>query len=85
MSVVIPIIELTSKGQEIMAKMASEHADLTTEPTFKELQSEFEALVKAKYKDELLAVTYTRCYGILLAHITKEQMTDIVRLQKEYN
>lgn len=85
MSVVIPIIELTSKGQEIMAKMASEHAELTTEPTFIELQREFEELVKAKHKDELLAVTYTRCYGILLAHITKEQMTDIIRLQKEYN
>jgi disulfide oxidoreductase YuzD len=79
------IMELTTKGQEIMAKMADLHAEQTAVPTFKELQNEFEALIKAKHPDETLATTYTRCYGIALAHLTKAQMTEMVRLQKEYN
>ena len=68
-----------------MAKMASEHADLITEPTFVELQREFEEMVKAQYPDDNLAMIYTRCYGIALAHLTKEQMTEIVRLRKGTN
>jgi hypothetical protein len=79
------IMELTNKGQEIMARMASEHADLNTEPTFGELSEEFERLVKAEYPNEDLAMTYARCYGIALAHLTKEQMTEMVRLRKATN
>lgn len=82
MSVVSPIIELTSKGQEIMAKMASEHAEQTHEPTFSELREEFEALVIAENPDDSLALNYTRCYGILLAHITKDQMSQIIKNRK---
>ena len=76
------IIELTSKGQEIMAKMASEHAEQTHEPTFQELVDELEALVKQQYPNEDLAVTYSRCYGIVLAHITKDQMSQIIKNRK---
>ena len=68
-----------------MARMASEHAEATRVPTRMELQNEFEELVKLEYPNEPLATTYTRCYGILLAHITKEQMTEIIQLQKDYN
>jgi hypothetical protein len=84
MSEGIAIMELTSKGQEIMAKMASEHAEQNTQPTYKELRDEFEALIKAEHPDEDLARIYTRCYGILLAHITKAQLIEVIRLHKEY-
>ena len=66
-----------------MAKMASEHADQTTAPTFMELQDELEALVKAQNPNDSLAMIYTRCYGILLANITTEQMTAIVNRWKK--
>lgn len=65
-----------------MAKMASEHAEQTTTPTFRELVNEFEALVIAEYPNETLATTYARCYGILLAHTTKDQMNQIIELRK---
>lgn len=77
-------MELTTKGQDIMAKMASEHADLNTAPTFDDLQKELEDLVKAEHPEETLAMTYTRCYGILLANITTEQMTAIVNRKKRF-
>lgn len=77
-------MELTTKGQDIMAKMASEHADLNTTPTFSDLQKELEDLVKAEHPEETLAMTYTRCYGILLANITTEQMTAIVNRKKRF-
>ena len=67
-----------------MAKMASEHADLNTAPTFSDLQRELEDLVKAEHPEETLAMTYTRCYGILLANITTEQMTAIVNRKKRF-
>jgi hypothetical protein len=77
-------MELTNKGQEIMAKMASEHADLNTTPTSSDLQKELEDLVKAENPDDTLAMIYTRCYGILLANITTEQMTAIVNRKKRF-
>jgi organic hydroperoxide reductase OsmC/OhrA len=76
-------MELTTKGQEIMAKMADLHAEQTAIPTFLELQQELERLVKAEHPEETLAMTYTRCYGILLANITTEQMLTIVNRRKK--
>jgi hypothetical protein len=75
-------MELTTKGQEIMAKMADLHAEQNSVPTFSELQEELERLVKADNPEETLAMTYTRCYGILLANITTEQMLAIVNRRK---
>jgi hypothetical protein len=75
-------MELTNKGQEIMAKMADLHAQQNTIPSFGDLVEEFQELVKAEHPNESLAMTYTRCYGILLANITTEQLTAIVARRK---
>jgi hypothetical protein len=82
MSVATAIIKLTNKEQETMAKMADLHAEQNSIPTFTEMVKEFEALVKAKYPNDDLAMIYARCYGIALAHLTKEQMTEIIRNRK---
>jgi len=65
-----------------MAKMADLLAEQTSIPTFTEMVEEFEALVKAEYPNDDLAMIYSRCYGIALAHLTKEQMTEIIRNRK---
>lgn len=65
-----------------MAKMASEHAEQTHEPTFNELVEEFQELVKAQHPDERADLIMARCYGIVLAHITKDQMAKIVSNRK---
>lgn len=83
MSVVSPIIELTSKGQEIMAKMASEHAEQTHIPTRTELSQRLEAVIKREYPDYSLSDIYITAYGILLANTTKEKLSEIIRVWEE--
>lgn len=83
MSVVSPIIELTSKGQEIMAKMASEHAEQTHIPTRTELSKKLEAIIQEQNPNYSLADVYAAAYGILLANTTKEKLSEIVRIWEE--
>jgi hypothetical protein len=82
MSEVSPIIELTSKGQEIMARMASEHAEATRVPTRMELSKELEAMIQEENPNFTLADVYISAYGILLANTTKEKLSEIIAVWK---
>ena len=76
-------MELTSKGQEIMAKMASEHAEQTHVPTLRELSAKLEAILKREHPTYDLANIYAAAYGILLANISKEKLSEIIRVWEE--
>lgn len=68
-----------------MAKMASEYAEQNTEPTFSDLVEELQQLVKAENPDDRADLVMARCYGIVLAHITKDQMLQIVSKRRKAN
>jgi hypothetical protein len=75
-------MELTSKGQEIMAKMASEQAEATRVPTLTELSKELEAIIKEQHPNYDQANIYAAAYGILLANTTKEKLSQIIEVWK---
>jgi hypothetical protein len=76
------IIELTSKGQEIMAKMASEQAEATRVPTRTELSKELEAIIQEENPNFSLTDVYIYAYGVLLANTTKEKLSEIIEVWK---
>jgi len=67
------------------AKMeTSKEMENKMEKTFTEIQNEIEAIVKSQ-NPKRLDLTYAILWGIAVAHLTKEQMENILENRKKVN